>query len=86
MTEDSKWSVEIPGNLKGELRKTDFSGQGIKFILSLVNKGPDTVTFKNVVPFGALDDHVYITSTGPLELARAKLFRPGYGPVGYPSG
>ena len=81
MTEDSKWSVEIPGNLKGELRKTDFSGQGIKFILSLVNKGPDTVTFENVVPFGAMDDHVYITSSGPLELARAKLFRPGYGPV-----
>lgn len=75
------WSIQLPGNLKGELRQNDFAGPGLKFILSLQNKGNDTVTFENVVPFGAKDDHVYITSTGPWELARAKLFRPGYGPV-----
>ena len=27
-------------------------------------------------------DHIYLTSTGPWALARAKIFRPGMGPVG----
>jgi iron(II)-dependent oxidoreductase len=75
------WSIQLPGHLNGELSKTDFPGPGLKFILSLKNTGIDTVTFENVVPFGTKDDHVFITSTGPMELARAKLFRPSYGPV-----
>jgi formylglycine-generating enzyme required for sulfatase activity len=81
MVESNIWSIQLPGNLVGELRKTDFSGQGLKFILFLENKGNDTVTLENVVPFGAKDNNVYITSSGPWGLARAKLFRPGYGPV-----
>jgi iron(II)-dependent oxidoreductase len=81
MVESGLWVIRLPGQLIGELRKTDYSGQGLKFILFLENKGNDTITFENVVPFGAKDNNVYITSTGPLELARAKLFRPGYGPV-----
>jgi gamma-glutamyl hercynylcysteine S-oxide synthase len=75
------WSIQLPGNLNGQLSKTDFPGPGLKFILSLKNNGYDTVTFENVIPFGTKDGHVYITSTGPWELARAKLFRPSYGPV-----
>jgi iron(II)-dependent oxidoreductase len=81
MVRSGIWSIRLPGNLMGELRKTDFPGQGLKFILFLENKGNDTITFENVVPFGADNNNVYITSTGPMELARAKLFRPGYGPV-----
>ena len=50
--------------------------------LFVINKGPDTITVENVVPFGQQDDRVHITSSGPWNLARAKLYRPGKIPVG----
>lgn len=45
------------------------------------NKGQDTITISNVVPFGEDNNSVYITGDGPWDLARAKLFRPGFKPV-----
>ena len=45
------------------------------------NKGEDTVSISNVVPFGVDSSSVYITGKGPWDLARAWLFRPGYRPV-----
>src|SRR4030042_141583 len=45
------------------------------------NKGRDTVSVSNVVPFGEDSSSVYITGYGPPDLARARLFRPGYRPV-----
>jgi gamma-glutamyl hercynylcysteine S-oxide synthase len=45
------------------------------------NKGEDTLSISNIVPFGEDINSVYITGDGPWELARAKLFRPGYKPV-----
>lgn len=45
------------------------------------NDSPDTLRISNFVPFGENENHVYITATGPWALARAKLFRPGFGPV-----
>ncbi|MBE0640294.1 MAG: formylglycine-generating enzyme family protein [Bacteroidales bacterium] len=45
------------------------------------NTSPDTLRISNFVPFGENENHVYITATGPWALARAKLFRPGFGPV-----
>lgn len=80
-TEHEQWLVNIDKGLNGEFRKVEFSGDGLAYILFLQNSGPDTLVLENVVPFGQNDKHVFITSTGPLELARAKLFRPGYGPV-----
>ncbi|HSG68510.1 MAG TPA: hypothetical protein VK994_07385, partial [Bacteroidales bacterium] len=49
--------------------------------ITFINKGRDTISIENVVPFGALADHTYITGEGPWSLTRAKLFRPGLGPV-----
>jgi gamma-glutamyl hercynylcysteine S-oxide synthase len=45
------------------------------------NKSGDTLTISNIVPFGEDVNSVYITGDGPPDLARAKLFRPGYSPV-----
>jgi formylglycine-generating enzyme required for sulfatase activity len=55
-----------------------------EFMLEVVfgNLSGDTTEISNVVPFGVSGDHVYITATGPWALARARLFRPGLGPVG----
>ena len=45
------------------------------------NTSEDTLSISNIVPFGEDINSVYITGDGPMELARAKLFRPGYKPV-----
>jgi formylglycine-generating enzyme required for sulfatase activity len=45
------------------------------------NIGEDTVSVSNVVPFGIDKNSVYITGNGQEELARARLYRPGYNPV-----
>jgi len=45
------------------------------------NKGSDTISVSNVVPFGEDSSSVYITGYGPPDLARARLFRPGYRPL-----
>ena len=54
---------------------------GWKGELAFENKGNDTVTISNVVPFGEDSASVYITGKGPSDLARAYLFRPGFQPV-----
>jgi gamma-glutamyl hercynylcysteine S-oxide synthase len=55
---------------------TDWHGE-----IVFENRGQDTVTISNVVPFGEDNSSVCITGDGPWDLARAKLFRPGYKPV-----
>ena len=50
--------------------------------IEFINKGKDTITLENIVPFGTDPAHTYITSSGPWSLTRAKLFRPGTGAVG----
>lgn len=49
--------------------------------VTMTNNSPDTLRISNFVPFGEDKNHVYITATGPWALARAKLFRPGFGPI-----
>jgi gamma-glutamyl hercynylcysteine S-oxide synthase len=49
--------------------------------LSFENTGNDTISISNVVPFGEDNSSVCITGRGPMDLARACLFRPGYQPV-----
>lgn len=52
-----------------------------RFEVIIKNESPDTVSISNFVPFGENENHVYITATGLWALARAKLYRPGHGPV-----
>jgi iron(II)-dependent oxidoreductase len=81
LVEDGKWSVKLYDHLAGDIKKVAFNGKGIKYKMALENKGTDTVILENIVPLGADNDNIYITATGPWDLARAKLFRPGYGPI-----
>jgi gamma-glutamyl hercynylcysteine S-oxide synthase len=57
------------------------AGSGWKGELVFENKGKDTVSISNVVPFGDDNNSVHITGKGPWDLARAWLFRPGFRPV-----
>lgn len=49
--------------------------------ITFENKGNDTVSISNVVPFGEDSGSVHITGKGPSDLARAWLFRPDFRPV-----
>lgn len=55
---------------------------GWKAVITFTNASADTIKLANVIPFGQSSEHIYLTSTGPSDLARAKIFRPGLGPVG----
>ena len=56
--------------------------KGIKALVTIKNISNDTIVLENFVPFGESEDHIYITSSGPWDLARAKIFKPGLGPIG----
>lgn len=78
----SGFSFKLNNQLTGIITiDPDFS-TGWKARVSLVNISNDTLIIENFVPFGESDHHIYITSSGPWNLARSKLFRPGLGPVG----
>ena len=61
--------------------QSDSSSLGSIGEIVFENKGEDTVSISNVVPFGEDNSSVYITGKGPWDLARAWLFRPGFQPV-----
>ena len=54
---------------------------GWKCEVTFRNKGGDTVSLSNVIPFGSAGSTAYITGDGPWDLARAYLFRPGFRPL-----
>jgi gamma-glutamyl hercynylcysteine S-oxide synthase len=60
---------------------SDSSGAIWNGDLIFKNTGRDTLIISNVVPYGEDSSSVYITGKGPVDLARACLFRPGYQPV-----
>ena len=62
-------------------RISDHYTSGYKGELIFENKGNDSISISNVVPFGEDSGSVYITGIGPSDLARACLFRPGFQPV-----
>lgn len=81
------WSNQTGGFYIGD----DFTGKlvvdsafegGIRWTIKLINYTTDTITLENFVPFGQSNDRTYITGSGPWDLARTKLFRPGKEPVG----
>jgi gamma-glutamyl hercynylcysteine S-oxide synthase len=58
------------------------AGSAAKITLLIKNLSGKNLVLENLVPFGRLADHTYITAKGPWSLARAFLFRPGREPVG----
>jgi iron(II)-dependent oxidoreductase len=64
-----------------QLRKDTSFRKGWKSTVSFYNTSTDTLELFNVVPFGENSKRVYLTAEGPMDLARAKIFRPGLGPI-----
>ena len=81
-SDPGKITFDISNDLNCIINIHDDFNHGWQAEISLTNTSNDTLIIENFVPFGASDNHVYITSTGPWNLARSKLFRPEMGPVG----
>jgi len=73
--------IEYNHSLKFTLKSDSSGGLVYKTVLTIENISSDTVQISNVVPFGTASDRLYLTASGPPALARAKIFRPGCGPV-----
>lgn len=54
---------------------------GIKGLITFINKSKDTLTLRNVVPFGRSSEKVFITGKGRNGISRTHLFLPGRQPV-----
>ena len=79
---DSVIFFNFMNDITGEITEDKNFNEGWKCRVIIRNQSPDTLDIENLVPFGESPNHVYLTSTGPWALARAKLFRPGLCPVG----
>ena len=79
--EGDKYSQSYENGLSVTFQMSDSSAGGWNGEIIFENKGNDTLSISNIVPFGEDINSVYITGDGPPDLARAKLFRPGYRPV-----
>ncbi len=80
--EGELFRYQLGSSIQGNLEPVPGFEPGWKAVLTIKNISVDTIEISNVVPFGAVDDHIYITGTGQWALARIKIFRPGFGPVG----
>ena len=67
--------------VSGTLRSITNGDLGWRGILHIQNSTVDTIVLENVVPFGATENHIFISSNGPRSLTRAMLFRPEKTPV-----
>ena len=72
----------IGDSIRGTLAVDSVFKKGLKLLIRLTNMSRDTIVIENFVPFGQSNDKTYITGSGPWDLARTKLFRPGKEPVG----
>lgn len=79
--QDNRYVQTFENSVKVTSGIIDNTSSGVKGELVFENRGTDTISISNVVPFGEDDKSVYITGKGPWDLARAWLFRPGFTPV-----
>ena len=75
-------SFNLTHQLTGTITVDPDYSKGWKARVSLANISDDTLIVENFVPFGESANHIYITSSGPWNLARSKLFRSGLVPIG----
>jgi hypothetical protein len=75
------YHASAKGSIRMSLGQITNTGQEASGSLLFQNISNDTVTLKNVVPFGEDPNFVYITGKGDHPLSRTHLFRPGFVPV-----
>jgi gamma-glutamyl hercynylcysteine S-oxide synthase len=55
---------------------------GIKISFVLSNNGKEPVTISNIIPFGAVENHYYISGKALSDTSRSFLYRPNKEPIG----
>ena len=78
---ENKYTQIYDNGLQVNFTVVDSTGSIWKSKLEFINTGRDSLIISNCVPYGEDSSSVYITGYGPPDLARARLFRPGYKPV-----
>ncbi|HNW56833.1 MAG TPA: SUMF1/EgtB/PvdO family nonheme iron enzyme [Bacteroidales bacterium] len=78
---DKQYSQTFGNNLRVTFTPADSLVSGWEGRVVFENRGSDTVTVSNVVPFGEDKNSVFITGDGLNNLTQASLFRPGFAPV-----
>jgi iron(II)-dependent oxidoreductase len=78
---DNQYTQVFSSYLHTAIRTQVSPSTGWTAEITFENRGNDTVSISNIVPFGEEGSSVYITGKGPWDLARAYLFRPGLRPV-----
>lgn len=73
--------LTVDDRIRIRLSEKDSQGDGWHCEAIFENISGDTITLSNVIPFNADDETTWITGEGPPDLARARLFRPGYRPL-----
>ncbi|MBP7678972.1 MAG: SUMF1/EgtB/PvdO family nonheme iron enzyme [Bacteroidales bacterium] len=78
---DSSIVFHYKGKISGEIIADNEFQEVWQCRVILRNPTGDTIDIENLVPFGEIPDHVFLTAQGPWALARAWLFRPAQEPV-----
>jgi formylglycine-generating enzyme required for sulfatase activity len=72
---------ELVNGLWLQINEVENHDKGALIHLQFINNSKDTLSIKNLVPFEADSNKVYLTGMGDHRLSRTHLFRPGYAPV-----
>lgn len=78
---DKLYASTDSSSLTLKISKVQFDNRGARFSVTFLNKTQDTLTFKNVVPFGEGEKDAVITGLGNHPLSRTHLSLPGRSPV-----
>jgi gamma-glutamyl hercynylcysteine S-oxide synthase len=81
-SDDTSFYFTFENLVNGQVIPDRDFNDGWKCRVIFRNISKDTIEIENVVPFGEVSDHIYLTSKGPWALARAKIFRPDLGAIG----
>ncbi len=79
--EGDRYSQSYENGLNVSFQMSDSTAGVWSGEVTFRNRGQDTLSISNIVPFGEDVSSVYITGDGPAGLARARLFRPGFRPL-----
>ncbi|MCI0522216.1 MAG: formylglycine-generating enzyme family protein [Bacteroidales bacterium] len=77
----SRFVMIFPGGVEAGFTPRTMDRKGWYAELVIRNNRNDTIRISDVVPFGENRENVFITGSGPSNLARANLFLPGKSPV-----
>ena len=75
-------NCQFGDKIRCEIRIDKEFSPGWRAVVVFKNISDSVLKIENIVPLGQGEDHIYITASGPWSLARSKLYRPNFCPIG----